>query len=198
MEHSTPRRNNEEIFREFQEGFESSLDPQNLLISGEMSQITTQHSSWRFSKCNVCKHTFRKDDVVWVGSDQIVIHDSSALPCKNGGGDLSARPLASSMEEFYKGMDEMWPPSASITIKRLEATDPQVAHPFLGSERQECAVCGHTLRVNDIVVICPCKPNNPGCQTAIHRDPIQGLFCYSAWNLGRVKMHCPSFYREIR
>src|SRR5205085_2866290 len=82
---------------------------------------------------------------------------------------------STSAAAFYLGLDESWPPPATLPVRRLElgtkVGDLLLAPAVSGFRRHRCAICGHTLRPHDQVVICPCRPEQPMCILAIHRDP---------------------------
>ncbi len=46
---------------------------------------------------------------------------------------------------------------------------------------RRCAVCGHTFRPGDQVVICPCDPVSPRCRAAVHRDLLKQIHCWELW-----------------
>jgi len=47
--------------------------------------------------------------------------------------------------------------------------------------RAVCRVCGYTFREGDQVVVCPCYPDDPKCQAAVHRDLLRQLHCWDIW-----------------
>lgn len=158
--------------------------------------MTTLESQWLGKYCPTCSHSFRLGDQVMISEGGIIYHNADLLPCLK-----KKRVSAQTSHElnlFYKGLDESWPPPKNIKIVRLEHGHELLAEPKAGFKRHTCAVCGHTLRLFDHVVICPCSPNDPKCLTAIHRDPIHGLHCFEAWNPGaNGQKYCPVTLRKL-
>lgn len=178
--------------QEFDRGIAIAMDPANDdAIQKGGKAITTLNSYWLHRFCSVCQHTFRLGDEVFIDSQGVIRHFSILLPCHRG----VEAPVEVSKETsvFFKGMDETYPPPEDVCIVRLEEGHELLAPPSKQFHRRRmCAVCGHTFRLNDHVVICPCSPNDPRCITAIHRDPIHGLHCFDAWNPGANKQDfCP-------
>lgn len=145
----------------------------------------------------VCMHTFRLGDEVHIAEDtRTVRHSSALLPCSHQAGVI--HEPEHEMRAFFAGLDEAWPPPQHIPIVRLESGHPLLAPPYRGFHRSTCAVCGHTFRLHDHVLICPCSPNSPLCQTAIHRDTLHGLHCFEAWNPGTNRQdYCPVTSRKL-
>ncbi|MCP4654562.1 MAG: hypothetical protein GY856_03980 [bacterium] len=180
----------------FDAGKAAALDPANApaAVTGGRATTTLQ-SPWLHLRCRLCGHTFRPGDEIEL-SGGVAAHASAALPCAGAAG--SAPPASPEIAEFFAGLDETWPPPKNLAIIRLEDGHFLLAPPVAGFRRRSCAVCGHTFRPHDHVVLCPCFPDKPRCQVAIHRDPIHGLHCWEDWNPGAHKLHCPATSREIR
>ena len=162
--------------------------------------VTTIRSFWLHQRCEVCAHTFRVGDEVDITEGGRVRHSSGLLPCARRE-RVAPEPLMES-NDFFEGLYEAWPPPEGLPIIRLDFTSALVAAPYAGFRRHACAVCGHTLRVNDHVVICPCSVKEPLCQTAIHSDRINGLPCLESWNpsinqRNKEQSYCPVTSRGI-
>jgi hypothetical protein len=181
----------------FNDGVTGVLDPTNndaIALGGQGT--TTLSSYWLHQKCSVCSHTFRLGDEVYISEDKTVRHNSALLPCAQGKVNSSA--VSEETSAFFAGLDSAWPPPKDIPIMRLELENELLAPPLAGFQRHTCAVCGHTLRLNDHVVICPCSPHKPRCQIAVHRDLIHGLHCFDAWNPGANRQsYCPITSRKL-
>ncbi len=185
------------ILSAFNQGVTVASDPANdSAIQSGGEALTNLNSYWLGEYCPVCFHTFRLGDEVIISKDGKVRHNSPLLPCSQN----KQVSLESSHETstFFDGLYESWPPPKDISVVRLEQNHGLLAPPRAGFKRHSCAVCGHTLRLHDHVVICPCSPNEPKCLTAIHRDPIHGLHCFEAWNPGANKQeYCPVTSRKL-
>lgn len=177
----------------FEKGIRESAND-NLHQISENVMITTLHSPWLHSRCKKCDHTFRIEDRVRVNGDE-VLHDTALLQCAEPHGEKEENLEEST--KFYKGMDETWPPPENLQLTRLTKGHPLLAPPFASFKRMSCAVCGHTLREGDVVVICPCSPKKPKCQIAIHRDLLHGLNCWNDWNPGSYLTHCPATSKRL-
>lgn len=185
----------------FERGLASAMDPfNNTAFNGGGTAVTTPRSFWLHRTCEICAHTFRVGDEVHVGEDGRVQHSSGLLPCARG--DRGAAAPFKESADFFAGLYEAWPPPKNLPIIRLDAASPLVAAPYAGFRRHACAVCGHTLRVNDHVIICPCSLDEPLCQTAIHSDRVNGLPCLESWNpginqQGNEQRYCPITLRRL-
>lgn len=179
----------------FERGLSQALDPANRLMVEGGQGITTLYSPWLHKLCPVCKHSFRLDDEAVLSSNGIARHNTLLLPC--AGGATDGPPQTSAATAFFRGLDAAWPPPQNLPLRRLEEGDPLLALPPAGLRRHKCAVCGHTLRLHDVVVICPCQPQNPLCQIAIHRDPAHNLSCWEEWKPDAYDLYCPATSRKI-
>jgi hypothetical protein len=180
-----------------EQGIAAALDPVNdVAIQSGGRATTTLNSFWLHHRCSTCNHTFRLGDQVEVRGDGQVLHCSPLLPCAGGREvEVTSGPETAA---FFFGLDEEWPPPEGIPIVRLEVGHPLLAPRFRRLERHTCSVCGHTFRLHDQVVICPCSPHRPLCQAAIHRDPIHGLYCLDAWNPdANEQKYCPITSRQL-
>lgn len=179
---------------EFIAGEDAALDPENDTAPTSGLATTTLQSPWLHQRCQVCGHTFRRGDSVRIEVGGPIVHTDPALPCAGGGQVEDLIPQAGA---FFDGLDETWPPPKDLQILRLDEDHFLVAPPRAGFRRRTCVVCGHTFRSLDHVVLCPCFPDAPACQAAIHRDPVHGLHCFDDWNPGAFKLHCPATSRQL-
>ena len=181
----------------FDQGLTAAMDPVNALSIQEGTAITTLNSYWLHQHCSQCGHTFRPGDEVYISKDRTVLHNSALLPCAKKSPISSHSPAETTA--FFQGLDTSWCPPKCLPIKRLEEGDPLLAPPYAGFQRHSCAICGHTLRLHDLVVICPCQPQTPLCQIAIHRDPIHGLHCWELWDNWDADKdrYCPATSRKL-
>ncbi|MDJ0680788.1 MAG: hypothetical protein QNJ18_13085 [Xenococcaceae cyanobacterium MO_167.B52] len=181
----------------FNQGAAIAIDPvNNAAIQKEGQGTTTLSSYWLHQKCPVCSHTFRLGDEVYIDKNGIVRHNSVLLNCSENNShklDFSQETSA-----FFSGLDRAWPPPKDLPIVRLDEGHELLAAPLKGFQRHTCAVCSHTLRQNDRVVICPCSPHQPLCKIAVHRDLIHDLNCFEAWNPGaNSQSYCPVTSRKL-
>ena len=183
----------------FNQGLASATDPENeISLQTGGAAITTLQSFWLYRLCPVCKHTFRLHDPVQIDAGGVIRHDSALLPCaKNTEPDLEQS--TEEIKAFFSGLDEAWPPPADIPVQRLDFGHRLLSPPLGGFKRHSCAVCGHTLRLHDHVIICPCSPLAPKCEKAVHRDPLHGLHCFEKWNPGaNSQNYCPVSSKKIK
>lgn len=182
---------------DFDRGIAVALDPANTVALQQGGKATTTLSShWLHQRCPVCAHTFRINDEVAISAEGSVRHNSALLPCAQE--KTQTNPTSAETAAFFTGLDEAWPPPPDMPVRRLEAGSELLSPPFAGFQRHTCAVCGHTLRLHDLVVICPCSPTTPLCKTAIHRDPLHNLHCLEAWNPGaNQQRYCPVTSRKL-
>ncbi len=180
--------------KEFYKGLNAALDPLNEdITTGEA--ITTLRSHWLHLLCSVCGHTFRPDDPVHIDEHRVARHAGSVLGCAKEQPHEAAS--GAEIEDFFRGLHQGRPRHTQAAGERLAGKHPLLAPPRNGFKRHTCAVCGHTLRPGDTVVTCPCRPGQPMCLVAIHRDPVRGLNCWSVWNPGVVQKYCPATCREL-
>ena len=172
---------------------------------------TSPRSRWYRRRCAECRHTFRVGDLAAVcprcqlvyhwnpihGLDCLgVVHDNDHT-CRCGEPvpepelipDTLARP--EHMASFMDGLSREW--SAFGDQK------PQVVTSQSGLEGRLCAVCGHTVRLREMVVRCPCGNGPDGeCPGVIHLDLARQLHCWNDWHGGRGKSYCPLTGHEVR
>ncbi|MEH2368483.1 hypothetical protein [Nostoc sp.] len=182
---------------DFEQGVIIATDPvNNTAIQRGGQGITTLNSYWLHQYCPICSHTFRLGDEVYIAEDRPVKHNSALLPCSKT--DVSKWKFSEETSAFFMGLDTAWPPPQDIPVVRLDAGHQLLAAPFAGFERHTCVVCGHTLRQNDRVVICPCSPDQPLCKIAVHRDLMHGLNCLEVWNPGaNGQRYCPVTSKKL-
>lgn len=185
-----------ELEREFNRGLELAMDPTNRLVVEGGRGITTLHSPWLHKLCPVCRHSFRLDDEVFITEDQIVRHNTALLSCA-GKKNQAENSRTEVTRDFFRGLDEIWPPPKELPVQRLEQGHLLLSDPYAGFQRRKCVICGHTLRLHDVVIICPCQPHDPRCQVAIHRDPAHNLCCWEEWKPEAYKLYCPATSKPI-
>jgi hypothetical protein len=174
----------------FDAGVAAALDPVNAAAVTGGRAVTSRRSYWLFDRCPVCQHTFRPGDEVQVADDRSVRHAMPTLPCAEGKPAPTADPVEAAA--FFAGLNSAWPlPTEGACPVRLEAGHELLAEARDGHGRHTCAVCCHTFRLNECVVICPCSPEKPLCGAAIHRDRVQGLHCWESWSPGESMQYCP-------
>jgi hypothetical protein len=174
-------------------GIEAGLEPRAGFAADNVSgQVTTRPSSWwNFRRCQTCGHTFRRGDLVLVDAvARTVQHLAPALDCGTSPG--TATGTGRDRDEFAAGLLETWPPTVPVT--RIEAGDWRVPRRGGARHAPACLYCGHTFRVGEYVVICPCQSDQgkpAACGTAVHRDPAVGLPCWDNWQPGGQLSVCP-------
>jgi hypothetical protein len=196
-----PTKSIESLNAFFELGKAVGLDPFNdKALNQGGGAVTNVRSFWLHRRCPTCSHTFRVGDEVHIAPGGNVQHSSPLLPCAQG---EKTQPELSNNEsaDFFAELYEAWPPPKDLPIIRLDVESPLLAPPYARFKRHACAVCGHTLRVNDHVTICPCSLGEPLCQAAIHCDRINGLSCLESWNPGinqpSKQRYCPITSRRI-
>lgn len=190
MSEKVPAGTKEDPIRErFDRGHQDATDPLNASIKPGARAVTTLQSPWLHGLCPECRHSFRPGDIVQVAAPGQVRHAMAALPCA---GDTEGRPNALTAHGFFQGLDDAWPPPTDVAFCRLDAHHPLVSSPRVGFRRFSCAICTHTLREGDLVVLCPCHPEHPKCRVAIHRDALHGLHCWDAWRSVEGRRFCPA------
>ncbi len=157
--------------------------------------LTSLQSPWLFRDCPICGHDFRIDDTVFV-SGGTVIHAGGALDCRGGEPILAVDPALSAA--FLAGLYQAWPQVLESHSHSLDQDHPLLAAPLGRIRRATCAVCGHTLRPGEQVVICPCQPDQPCCRLAVHHDPLRGQTCWSDYAHGDGPSHCLTTGRPLR
>jgi hypothetical protein len=132
-------------------------------------------SPWIGLICPETHHSFRRGDRVRFGDD---LAPRLILPAM----DVRAEDVV----QFYQGLDTTSPRWS----RHVGPDDPLAAPPGDGVPRRACAICGHTFRVFDAVVVCPCDPDRPSCGIAVHQDPARSLVCYDAWRESSLAAFC--------
>jgi hypothetical protein len=160
--------------------------------------VTSSASRWNFRVCKQCGHTFRRRDRVQIGPTGI-FHLAPGLFCADADADAGSPMPAETVlngpeetAELSAGIEAAWP--AKVKVRQLRPDDRRIAIRH-GDVRPTCLVCGHTFRVGEFVVVCPCQPDSPRCGGTVHRDPAAGLTCWENWRpSGEVKI-CPVMHR---
>ncbi len=171
---------------------------------------TTPRSPWYRRRCAECRHTFRVDDPAatcprcgrvyhWnpiQGLDCLgVVFDHEEGRCICRGEPIPELPpmpdrrtRPEQMAAFVGGLALEW--------SAYGDREPVIVTP--GLEGRLCAVCGHTVRLRETVVRCPCG-NGPGkvCPAVIHLDFALRLHCWNDWHGGRGKSYCPLTGHEV-
>jgi hypothetical protein len=188
-------------------------DPQG---QGEASSIavTDGKSPWLGIRCGTCNQTFRPGDQVRLKPDGTVGHLDPALdrspvdPADDEHSrpdDDQAAPAAQGpahSDGFAEGLLMAWPPPRDVPVFRLGPADWQVTTPRNGSTAPTCPGCGHTFRIGDMVIICPCAgpdgdPRREYCRIAVHRDPARGLCCWDDWAPDGQLRRCPRTFEQL-
>lgn len=182
------RRTRQVMSSDFELGLRAGTDPLNAATIAGGPRHTTLESAWLHQRCPLCAHTFRVGDHVVSGRvpDKIT-HTGEGSRCDVAGSDM--RQLAS-LREFFQGLVDTVPAAERAIVRYLLPGDDLLAPPVHGFARSQCAVCGHTLRTFDSVVICPCKPDRQLCRTAIHHDPSRGIHCWLEWKSATTQDYC--------
>lgn len=165
---------------------------------------TTARSPWYRRRCAECRHTFRVDDPAatcprcsrvyhWNpihGLDCLgVVFDNEEGRCICREVKVPDLPLLPAdrvapeqMAAFVSGLAHEWSAySGQIPV----SVTPEL-------EGRLCAVCGHTVRLREMVVRCPCGNGPDGvCPALIHLDFARRLHCWNDWNGGRGRSYCP-------
>ncbi|MEU4536139.1 hypothetical protein AB0G15_14865 [Streptosporangium sp. NPDC023825] len=182
---------------EFLHGLRLGLDPQPAFAAADRGAATTNPSSWwNHLSCTTCGHTFRRGDRVLVDEETgTVRHAERALECGTGlpddPGAVREDPKDPDNEvaEFSVGLLSAWPPA--VPISRLAAGDWRIPRRGAAGKPRGCGFCGHTFRAGEYVVVCPCSPDAPRCEAAVHRDPAIGLPCWERWQPSGGLSVCP-------
>lgn len=183
----------------FAEGLRIGLDPPPDTDLGRTGELTTRATSWwHTSWCRTCGHTFRRGDRVRVDPDNgAVQHLDPTLGCAGGPPPETSPDRLAGVAEFQGGLQDAWPVARGLQTVRTDDERGLLRPPFVGYSRRYCLVCGHSFRHNELVLLCPCRPQERRCRAAVHRDPAQGLVCWEAWKpAGSVEV-CPVTLRRI-
>ena len=113
-----------------------------------------------------------------------------------GGQPSEPRPSPDTAD-FIAGVLAEFPAPPDLPIVLTSDVRGLLAPPDRGFGRNTCLVCGHTFRPAEFVVVCPCRPNAPGCRAAVHRDPVRGLICRENWRAGADIVTCPVTLRRV-
>ncbi len=97
---------------------------------------------------------------------------------------------------FFQGLVAAWP-DAQVATTELTPGHALLERLGRGRRRRFCAICGDTLRPYDRVVICPCQPEAPLCETAVHFDVLRQLHCWHDWVSDPEHLSCPATSRKL-
>jgi hypothetical protein len=183
---------------ELEYGILLGLSPQPEQDDTEGVAITRVSSWWNHLRCRSCGHTFRRGDRVRVRTrDRSVVHLVPGLGCAD---TTDADQAQEEIDAFRGGLLSAWPPKAGIRLQQLARDDWRIPRgPDDLRESNVCLHCGHTFRVGEVVVVCPCRPaltqageqKTAACGRAIHRDPALGLSCWESWRPDGFVSVCP-------
>jgi len=179
---------------QFELGLSAGADPLNAATIAGGPAHTTLDSAWLHQRCPLCSHTFRIGDRVV--SERVpgkITHTGAGSRCDIAGNDTRQ---VESLREFFRGLVDRVPAAERAIVRYLLPGDELLAPPIHGFTRSQCAVCGHTLRPFDSVVICPCSPDQQRCRTAIHHDPSRGIQCWLDWKSEITQDYCPTTSRR--
>jgi hypothetical protein len=196
----------EEVADAFNRGRQRGDNPE--VAGGDGPASTTLDSQWlgtwrrpgarRRVPCQVCGHTFRLDDTVFLrhaanGRLSEVTHHMRHLPCSERVPPASS-PDPRAQAAFFRGVDDADPRPATLHTTRLMPGDAVLGQQEL---RNACFVCTHTFRLFETVVVCPCSPDRPACIKAVHQDPARGLGCFEQWSSDLTVAQCPMNFRAV-
>ena len=177
-------------------GVELGLEPQAGFADDQVSGVVTTRSSswWNYRRCKTCGQTFRRGDRVLIDAvARTTRHLAPELACGTDPDAPAATKAGGDRADFAAGVQATWPPNVPVT--RIEAGDWRLPRPDSTWQAPACLYCGHTFRVGEYVVVCPCRSDQglpPACATAVHRDPAAGLPCWDNWQpSGKLKV-CPT------
>jgi hypothetical protein len=185
----------------FDQGLASGRDPVNAAALAGGVGVTNLRSPWLQRPCLRCGHTFRRGDRVEVQPGASYLHASGTSFCVDTASTSTAAPAdatsSPTRNAFYLGLARACPPPPGAPVVRLEPGHPLLAPPTPAFARSGCAVCGHSFRPFDHVVVCPCSPDDPLCRSAVHRDPIRLMMCWDEWRKSHLGSFCPVTSRRL-
>jgi hypothetical protein len=159
--------------------------------------ITRSSSWWNRTRCQTCGHTFRRGDRALVdAAARTARHLVPGLPCgthPETGGTEAGPTAADERDEFIAGMLSAWP--SRVPVTRISPADPRLPRPGRDVVSPACLYCGHSFRIGEYVVTCPCQSSQgepPACAAAVHRDPTAGLPCWDKWQPAGTLAVCPT------
>lgn len=177
-------------------GLEIARDPRNAHVTDPHTpRITTIYSEWYRQICLRCGHTFREGDRVLPHPHKPgrYLHEDPAagFGCWSR---LQGLPLVVTLPDdppevaavrtaFLAGLHQHWRPQHADRLLDVIVVKP--GDPWV---RQTCPICGHTVRVGDQVVRCPC--GQPGCHGVFHQDISHHLTCWDTWGRTRNRHYC--------
>jgi len=204
--------------QEFLTGVQWGLDPQPAgdLVGRDGRAVTSVSSPWNHKRCRSCGHSFRRGDEVLIGDGfGNVVHADPWLDCTPSAQDPAGQDAMNSpagpdgtvaamsrvtmtgdatgqrdAAAFAVGLLHVFPVAGGIPVRLLEPADWRVPR-SADDPSPTCLYCGHTFRAGECVVVCPCRPLDPRCGSAVHRDPAAGLTCWEAWRPDSSLKVCP-------
>lgn len=198
----------------FELGVNAGQYPQPANARTDGATVTTGTSPWLGIRCRTCNQTFRRGDQVRMSPTQGIQHLDPTLQCAPPGpasvcdgsgadsGSSAVAPASSDAELFTSGLLDSWPPLNDAPVVRLTDRHWQVTRPTSGPASVVCPGCGHTFRVGDMVIICPCaeSPDDERraiCGLPVHRDPAAGLACWDYWRPDGRLIRCPRTHKKL-
>jgi hypothetical protein len=176
---------NAALVRMFELGMLEGRDPSSTATIEGGRAITRLRSPWLRKRCPATGHSFRTGDPVVIGEDR----------CVSLAEGVTVEQETQLAQAFFEGLSAAWPPPEHVV--RLPPGHELLAPPSRGFSRYSCAVCGHTLRAGDHVIICPCSPEAPLCRGTVHRDPARNLPCWDNYQSMTPGL-CPVTTRRIK
>jgi hypothetical protein len=190
--------------RRFELGRADGQFPKPASVTEDGTTVTTGTSPWLGIRCRTCNQTFRRGDRVRQDPVHGIQHLVPGLRCALDARDDPAggAPAGRDTERFTAGLLAEWAPVNGAPVRALTERDWQVTRPSSGPASPVCPGCGHTFRVGDAVIICPCavSPDDErlaSCNLAVHRDPAAGLACWDDWRPSGRLVRCPRTYEKL-
>jgi hypothetical protein len=184
----------------FERGLARGRDPLNTAALEGGVGVTNLRSPWLQRPCARCGHSFRRGDRVEVQPGARYLHAPGTSLCSGDAAHPGGAegPVSSPVRAaFYAGLARAFPAPAGAPIVRLEPGHPLLAPPGPAFTRAACAICGHTFRPFDQVVVCACSPGAPLCRSAVHRDPLRLMMCWDEWKKSHLSGFCPATSRRL-
>jgi hypothetical protein len=170
---------------------------------GELVRMrTTVYEPWYKQLCQACHHTFRVDDPVLPCPGCRTVYHANPLHDLDCFGVVARRrrcclrcghPFPSFTEEGRpRGRGE----ARTSFVGGLTSTFGVPGMPVRVADArtcgQLCAVCGHTVRLGEVLVDCPCGHGEGAiCGAVLHLDLARRLHCWRDWTAGKFGGFCP-------